>query len=119
MEPERYDPIQHLFTPIRFVTASDLIICHKQVKIQRLLLTCVPISELPSIISTIGFTSQYIHLPISKHFCDDKLGLRTLLCHLMYMGYIHTLWEHRYSCLFSKLLLFYEECQRKEFLIFF
>ena len=36
----------------RFVTALDQITCLKQIKKHRLLLMCVPISELPSNIST-------------------------------------------------------------------
>ena len=37
---------------IRFVTALDLIKCLKQIKEQRLLLTCAPISILPFRVST-------------------------------------------------------------------
>ena len=37
---------------IRFVTALDLINCVDQIKYQKLLLTCAPISELPSNTST-------------------------------------------------------------------
>ena len=35
----------------RFGTALNLIKCHKQIKEKRLLLTCLPISELPSSMS--------------------------------------------------------------------
>ena len=40
---------------IRFVTDVDLIKCLKQIKHQRLLLTCTPISELPSNIGSMFF----------------------------------------------------------------
>ena len=43
---------------INFVTALDLIKCHKQREKKRLLPTCAPISELPSNISTMVFLSQ-------------------------------------------------------------
>ena len=36
----------------QFVTALDLITCLKQIKKQKLLLTCAPLSKLPSDIST-------------------------------------------------------------------
>ena len=35
-----------------FVTSFNIITCLKQIKLQRMLLTCAPISELPSHIST-------------------------------------------------------------------
>ena len=38
---------------IRFVTALDLIECLREIKKMRLLLTCTPISELPSNINTL------------------------------------------------------------------
>ena len=52
-----YRNSEHLRTceEIRFVTALDLIKCLKQIKLQRLLLTCAPISELPSYLSPTGY----------------------------------------------------------------
>ena len=45
--------LQKMHAGKQFVTSLDLVNCLKQIKEQRLLLTCTPISELPSNISTI------------------------------------------------------------------
>ena len=52
---------------IKFKTTLDLIKGFKQIKYQRLILTCAPISELPSNISTmaaaaVGFEQLHIEL---------------------------------------------------------
>ena len=50
-----------LFGKIRFVTDLDLIKCINQIKLQILLLSCTPISEIPSNISTIENSVQYLY----------------------------------------------------------
>ena len=48
------------FLKIRFVSGLDLIKCLKQIKLQRLLIPCAPISELPSNISNMdGIVHAY------------------------------------------------------------
>ena len=45
---------------IRFVTALDLIKCIQHIKQQRLLLTCAPILDLPTYMSTMGVVMNEI-----------------------------------------------------------
>ena len=50
--PTQQEKLSFLERNIRFVTALDIIKGLKQILLLRLLLTCAPIYELPSIIST-------------------------------------------------------------------
>ena len=49
----------HAGKNMRIVTGLDLTGCLKQIKYQRLHLTCAPISELPSNIRTMGVIIYY------------------------------------------------------------
>ena len=57
---------------IRFVTAVGLNKCSKQIKYQRLLLTCAPIYELPYHIGVLVLTLIGLHLELERDPVQDS-----------------------------------------------
>ena len=94
---------------IRFVITLDLFKCHKHIKQQRLLLTCAPISRLPSNISTkIHAGSVGVITYCKSEQCTDTdkqirrqiiMGQLNAFAHLFDIEICAFKWLNRISCL--------------------
>ena len=68
---------------IQFVTALNQIKCLKHIRWQRLLLTCAPISELPSNIGTMSGTKKGFY---------NNLGFLISLTVILFLGSVCNIW---------------------------